>query len=122
MNSKEKFIIWLRKNWPDLYKDGLSRIYVPVALGEAEETALWADKLISIIEKIAPVYAGVSQAKALLKINIERAKAGLPPLETSDLSPQVNVGVSQGVERMGYVGIAVIAGIGLLAYVLLKGR
>lgn len=49
------------------------------------------------------------------QINIERAKQGLPPIDSSAIAPQVNVGLSPETQRLILFG-----GIALIAFLVLR--
>lgn len=62
------------------------------------------------------IATGVSQFQ-LNQINLERAQRGLPPLSSSAVAPQVNVGLSPQVKQM-----LIYAALGLGAYLLLARK
>jgi hypothetical protein len=82
----------------------------------------------NIISGISQAYLAKSQVDTLNQVNqiqLQRAAAGLPPLNTSTLQlgvPQVNVGLSKGTLTGGGVALAVVAGLGLLWFFGSKGR
>lgn len=70
----------------------------------------WWDTLVRIAPSIITTY----QQKQLLDVQVERARAGLPPLDASQYAAAINVGVSADTRRAMYY-IAGAALVGLLA-------
>lgn len=66
----------------------------------------------NLVGAVGQIYLAKSQVDLLTKVNdvqLQRAAAGLSPLDTSSLSlnvPQVNVGVAPGTLKAGGLGIA----------------
>jgi hypothetical protein len=84
--------------------------------------------LSNLVSGFSQAYLAKSQVDQLTQINniqLQRAQAGLPPLNTSSLSlgiPQVNLGVSPGTLQAGGIGlIGVVVVVGILA-VMFGGR
>lgn len=66
----------------------------------------WLDALARII----PSILATVQQKELLDVQIERARAGLPPLDVSAYTPGVAVGLSQDTKQLlMYGGAAALA-------------
>lgn len=70
----------------------------------------WAQTLTRSLPAIAATY----QQKQLLDVQAQRAKAGLPPLDMSQYSTGVNVGLSPATTNMLLLGVAAIVGVVLL--------
>lgn len=89
-------------------------------LVQAQQTSgeTWYDALARLL----PVLATTYQQKQLLSVQVERARAGLPPLDVEQYAPgaNVNVGLSPDLQRLLIVG-GVVA-LGLLAYGSLRRR
>ena len=74
----------------------------------------------NIVSALAQGYLAASQVQTLSQANqiqLQRAQAGLPPLNLSSLQlgvPTVNLGLSQSTLAGGGVALAVVAGLGLL--------
>lgn len=84
-----------------------------------EEKSIF-DKFLDSLPAITQSVIGVQQANACTKINAQRLKAGLPPVDCSKgLAPQINVGLSPDTQKLLIVG-----GIGLavLAFMLMRKR
>jgi hypothetical protein len=73
----------------------------------------WTDALV----KVLPAIAATVQQKQLLQVQVDRAKAGLPPLDVSQYTPGVNVGLSKDTQQLLiYGGIAAIVAVLLVSY------
>lgn len=86
----------------------------PGAVAEAKASG-W--NLDSVMENLASIVGTVVQAEAqrdLLKVNLQRAQQGLPPLNAQQYMPGVNVGVASDTQRMVYI----LGGLALAAVVL----
>ena len=109
---------------------------VPVGtygLGQAEAPApapepSWADKLFSFAEKAIPAYFAYETQKDVSKINVERAKQGMPPVDPGAIAPQVKVvhDVSAPMQReiqqfkLGGVNLLLWGGLALGAFFLIR--
>lgn len=69
-------------------------------------------------QRIMPAIAATVQQREILKIQLERAKQGLPPLDNSQFGAQVSVGLDTQTRNMLLVGG--VALIGLLAWRMFK--
>lgn len=106
--SKAQFIAWAKSRHPQAYQRATAR--VGKRLGALEVVASEpsaVDKIFAAITNALPSIMGTYQAKQLVDVNIERAKAGLPPIDGSGISPQVNVGVSPTVNTLLWAGLGV---------------
>lgn len=66
----------------------------------------WVDSL----SRLLPMLAATEQQRELLKVQVDRANRGLPPLDMSQYAAGVNVGVSPEVKQLlMYGGIAALA-------------
>lgn len=73
----------------------------------------------SLIDNLPKAVAAVAQYKsqsALIDLNIQRAKNGLPPVDSASIAPTANVGVgiSAGSQQIVYAGLGLVALLGLL--------
>lgn len=75
----------------------------------------WGQGILDTLKASAPAYFQLKSQSNLMTINIKRAEQGLPPIDSSALAPTVNVGVSSGVQTMGYVAIGGLMLFGLIA-------
>lgn len=67
----------------------------------------WTDTL----KKLLPTIAATYQQKQLLDVQADRAKAGLPPLDVSQYSAGVNIGLSPETMRTILLAAAGIAAV-----------
>jgi len=75
----------------------------------------WMDS----ITRLLPVLASTYQQKQLLAVQVERAKAGLPPLDVSQYAAGVNVGISPDTQKLiMYGGVALLA----VVWMMSRGR
>lgn len=67
----------------------------------------WLDRLVSAAGQILPAYLQYEQQRDVLEIQLERARAGLPPLESGQFAPSVQVQLDEEtVRRIGDEAIA----------------
>lgn len=125
-----EFLNWLRKREPRIFKAALSARMNTEAMpqrtsifgmGEIDPvTGLdlapvagddeWYEKLFSTVKEILPSVLQFQTGKELVELNIERAKAGLDPIDVSQISPQLNVGIAPQTQKMiMYGGAAILA-------------
>ena len=76
----------------------------------------YLDSAVQTVKDLAPAYVGLEQAKTCIKINADRAKQGLSPVDCAGLAPQVSVGVSPDVKTFMYIGLGVAGIIGLMMF------
>lgn len=75
----------------------------------------WGQDLISFTKAVLPSYYQAQAQRDLLNINIKRAEQGLPPIDSGAVAPQVNVGVSPGVQQLGYLAVGGLVLFGLFS-------
>lgn len=86
----EQHIEWFRKNEPFLFRVA-QHIH---ALNTRQVGFDWGGLFTSIattVKDVAPAVAQVYTQKKVIDAQVARAKAGLPPLETAQISPTVKV-------------------------------
>lgn len=78
----------------------------------------WYDALARLLPALAATY----QQKQLLSVQVDRARAGLPPLDVSQYAPgaNVNVGLAPDLQRLLLIGGG--AALLMLAYAAIKRR
>lgn len=124
MNEKQAYgyamlYNWLRKNYPAEVaqvenKSGLGLDQPPSVDQPAKITdAPWYKQIADSVLAVIPAVAAYKTQREMVKLNIERAKQGLAPI---DNAAQVRVGVSSDSKML------IIGGIGLLALVLILTR
>jgi hypothetical protein len=93
----EQHIEWFRKHEPFLFRVA-QHIH---SLNTKQLGFDWGGMVTSIattVEKVAPVVGQVYTQAKVIDLQLARLKAGLPPLETSQLSPTVKVEASMSPE------------------------
>jgi len=141
----KQFAMWLQAKHPDIYAKARPMVaaYTPTAKQQAglsglgadtlpainapqtptvtpDATTGWLNMLTNAIQQILPVAAATYSQKQLIDLNIARANAGLSPVDSSAVSPTVNVGASPQVTSMAK--IAIYGALGLGAIYLLSGK
>lgn len=120
-NSVLLFAAWLKSHYPKLYAAALNKTSGLGAVDTAASTApttagttSWLDTIQNMLKQAVPVYLATYQQKQLIDVNVARAKAGLPPIDQSSFSPQVNVGVSPQVTDTAKIALYGLMGLGAL--------
>lgn len=129
--ARAAFITWLRDTNPETYRAAMQRASSGASLGDTASATTgfdWKKFLDAATAATTAVFQTKAQ-KDMLKINIERAKAGLPPMDTSfaapvirtqfDVSPEVAQSLQQSAQT-GIMNIALIGGAALIAIMLLR--
>lgn len=99
--ARRRFVDWLSKAYPGLVESltaALSNGPPTVrGLGQTNETQEQSliDRIMGAAETILPAYLQYEQQKEVLDVQLERARAGLPPLEVGNYAPSVQVGLDQ---------------------------
>lgn len=86
---------------------------VPGAAQMATQATGPGDNYIDKLLQLAQAYVTTDAQRRLLSVQVERARAGQPPLDMSQYGVGVNVGLSPDSLRM--VGFAIV-GLGALAF------
>ncbi len=80
----------------------------------------WYEKLFEGTSKLLQTAGSVQTTRDIYKINKQRAAQGLPPIDASSLSPQVNVGLAPGTIQQAALPVGLI--VGALALLFLMNR
>lgn len=78
----------------------------------------WYQNVLQTAAQVATTYLTLDQQRELLRIQNERARQGLPPLDVSQYTPGVSVGVEKSTQNTVLLGIVIVVGGLLLAKVL----
>jgi hypothetical protein len=77
------------------------------------------DQIVSFGQKLIPVALSLEQQRGLNDLNMQRARMGLPPLNTSQYmaqsAPQVRFGMTSDVQNLVMYGGAALLGVWLLS-------
>lgn len=131
--ARAAFITWLRNTNPEAYASAMRQATSPQTLGATDPaTASTGFDWKKFVEAATAATTAVFQTRAqkdMLKINIERAKAGLPPMDTSfaapvirtqfDVTPEIAQSLQQSAQA-GMMNIALFGGAALVAFMLLR--
>ena len=101
--AARQFVAWVKANAPDLYSEALRRQSVRT-LGAVTtgSTAVSTgdgplDKLLTTIQTLAPQYLQYKAQQDVLDVQLDRMRAGLPPLRATDYAPAVQIGVDPNI-------------------------
>lgn len=126
VQSKKLFIEWVKKTRPDVYARAMPRAaglsgmgetaaqilarqngYGEIAVDNRSQFEKLADTFIDTVSKLAPTVIQTSQANKIMKINLELARQGKPPIDTTSYSPQFNVGIPKDVQYILWGALAI---------------
>lgn len=107
IRQRRQFINWM-KNWaPQLY----AAAKIKADKVEANEGGLgalgtWWDSFTESIKDLGGQYLQYKTQKEILEAQLERMRAGEPPLQTSEYAPTVRIGIDPGTTRevVGAIG------------------
>jgi len=122
MNAEQQeFLTWLQENYPETYtatmlevggSGGLQAAHAKPASGGS-----WWDKIVGAVETIAPKLIQAKAQRSILKTQLQRARQGLPPLDTRNLSPVIRIqpelpyGTASAMKRYVLPGLAIGGGL-----------
>lgn len=92
--ARMQFLTWVRDNFPDLYNVAIEQADVSEqaqmlqGLG-AEEQVPWYQKVASVLTTAGTAYLALRAQREALKINLARAEAGMPPIDTAGIAPVI---------------------------------
>ncbi len=109
----------LGQAWPSMWEPTPTFPNGSQTIPEEKAEEGWLDKVIGAASTIAPAYLQFQQQKEILDMQLERAKQGLPPLETAYLAPTVRIQTELSPEAMRTAREGLTAGIGQLGFPLL---
>jgi len=109
VRARLQFLTWARETFPDLYyaatdvaeNNTLSGLGVH---GEETTTDSWWQKAAGAFTTLGTTYLGLKNQRDIMAINLERAKAGQPPISGEDLTApivQTRIDLPEGtIERL----------------------
>lgn len=103
---------------PADYAQSLEAI-APNITALTEENRQGGEPWYEALARLLPAIAATQQQRELLKVQTERAKQGLPPLDTSQYGVGVRVGLSEDSKQLliyGGVALLALAGLGILKF------
>lgn len=135
--NREKFVAWLQEFSPGIaiaaakHADAATQAaglgQVTTTVSEPAATG-WFDSFMTKAGELGSQFLAYRTQKQILDIQIERAEAGLPPLETSQLAPTIKVettpeatrqitsAIGTGLKTLATPLLIAAAGIGLLLF------
>lgn len=96
---------------PNEYRAALETL-APNITGIVEKTKVPGESWMDSIIRVLPAIFATEQQRRLLQVQVERARAGQPPLDVLQHTPGVSVGITPATQRMLLWG-----GVGLLGLV-----
>lgn len=95
--ARLQFIAWLQENAPDLYREAVKRATSGGMAGLGADDTTTTEAKPSLWERITTAITGLAGAKAqydLVQLNLDRAKAGQPPIDPAAVAPVVRTQVA----------------------------
>lgn len=94
--ARLQFVTWLKKAAPDVYQQAMGSALRSDAtlrgLGEEPAKSVW-EKFTDALTGVGTTLLTLKAQKDALKLNLQRAQAGLPPIDTSAVAPTVRTQV-----------------------------
>lgn len=98
--AKAAAIAWLKRNDPFLYqaavglhakksKGGLGLMPTNPKVVEQQE-GFWSS-IIDTVKNVAPTLIAAKQSRDIMKMQMQRASKGLPPMEAKDYQPSIRI-------------------------------
>lgn len=127
-NAILQFALWLKKRYPQIYAASIGKNKAS-GLGAVTDTATpaattsWLDTISNTLKSIIPAASAAYIAKQTIDVNIARAKAGLPPIDSGALAPQVNVSLPPAqMAQLTSAGKYALYGVGALGLLFLLSK
>lgn len=132
VGSEIAFAEWLRRRHPRIYQRAVAYADAPTGgrglagLGEEEDEGWWS-KLLKGAAALGSTYLALKNQRDQLELNIERARAGQPPVDVAgnpvlttevQVSPEVVEKITQSAGR-NVNKVLLFGGLGLLGVLLL---
>ena len=125
--NRAKFLSWVKSRHPKIYRMALLRAGSRSGRlsGLGQETESWWSKMATGIQEMIPAALQYRQQKDIMKMQLQRAQAGLPPANVADYTPVLKIETELAPEtRAAFIdqlGKPVIFGaLALGAFLLLK--
>ena len=128
--SRAQFVTWLQNKHPELWNAILTKSELGQAETTAQKKSFW-DKIMDTVTTIGPAYLQYEAQRKMLKLNIERAQQGLPPLDPDvygavptirtevDISPEIAGRLKEGIMGIG-MNTLLLVGAGLAVFMLMR--
>jgi hypothetical protein len=95
--AKKQFAVWLKRNDPFLYRVAEKRFnLIKRRSGQLSGPLDFLNKdffstIADTVKTVAPSIFQIQSQKKILDVQLERARQGLPPLQTSEYAPTIKV-------------------------------
>lgn len=88
--SRAQFLTWVKIKHPAVYQAAVSRANA-ATLGQTDEAAKtsWWQKAVTGIAAVGTTYLGLKNQRDAMKINLQRAEAGLEPIDIEGSAPVI---------------------------------
>lgn len=80
-HARASFLSWLRENHPAIYADAMREATAPQLAGFLDSLSDTFKKVVDSVPKLAETYVTTKAQIDAIKLNIERAKAGMYPID-----------------------------------------
>jgi len=120
---QKQFLTWMRLNEPRLYRAAASAAGNNSGLAAQDvgqpSGGSWWDSFVGAAKQLVPVAIQARSQKQILDVQLRRAEQGLPPLQTSQIAPtvQVQAGLTPALKKILIPALAI--GGGLLLYMIM---
>lgn len=123
--AAKKFIAWASKNAPQIAREIKREVSkaanVTLSATVPETSRPWYETALDIAQQAIPTYIQYQAQRDIMKMQLDRARQGLPPLDTSQIAPTVRVQAEVPGVTNWIMPVALIGG-GILAFTLLSGK
>lgn len=121
MNTNQrKYVEFIKAKFPALYARAMAEVARQQRVAGIGELSGFLDTFTQAVEKLTPVVVQAKAQKDLLKVQMDRARQNLPPLEASQYAPAMRVEVQPSVGLSPMAKAAAWVGAGLLGLALLR--
>ena len=86
--ARIQFMAWVQQNFPALAAAAIDYADTPTVGGLGEEESFWS-KLTKGLTGLGTTYLALRNQREVLKINLERAKTGQPPIDIASTAPVI---------------------------------
>ncbi len=125
---QKQFLHWMKLNQPAVYAAATRSANETATLGAADTTPAptqgqgWWGNFIDAAKQLVPVIVQAKSQKDILDVQLTRARQGLPPLNTSQIAPtvQIQAGLTPALKRV--LVPAMMIGVGLLFFMMSKKK
>ena len=115
------FVKWVKGRFPRLYKDALDQSGLNMQLGDfASSISSFFNGIKNTLTEIAPAYIQTKAEYELLKLNLDRARAGQMPVASLEAAQAAAAQQAQPQQAGQFPAWLIPVGIGIAALILLR--